>query len=196
MKVIRVGAHAVLVEVDGTTDALALAAAARRSGITASEIVPGACTVLFDGVDADAVTGLLQGEWPEVVPEETGVVVLRMAYDGPDLEPVARAWGCTVDEVVARHTACEFTAAFCGFAPGFAYLSGLPEDWRVPRLGSPRSRIRAGAVALADTWCGVYPHASPGGWLVIGHTGTGLWDVGAESPALLAPGTRVRFEAT
>lgn len=196
MKLIHVGPRAVLVEVDGTAEALALASAARQRGIGAQEIVPGARTVLFDGVDADEVAALVAGQWPGEVAEETGTVVLPVAYDGPDLEPVARAWGCTVDEVVERHTAREFTAAFCGFAPGFAYLAGLPDHWRVPRLGSPRSRIRAGAVALADTWCGVYPHASPGGWLVIGHTTARLWDTGAEAPALLVPGTRVRFEAT
>ena len=65
----------------------------------------------------------------------------------------------------------------------------------MPRLESPRARVRAGSVGLAGTWCGVYPTASPGGWLLIGTTDADLWDVDRAEPALLAPGTRVRFEA-
>src|SRR6478672_11356347 len=67
-------------------------------------------------------------------------------------------------------------------------------DLAVPRLDSPRSRVEPGSVALADRWCGIYPTASPGGWLVIGRTDATLWDARREPPALLAPGTSVRFE--
>jgi allophanate hydrolase subunit 1 len=51
-------------------------------------------------------------------------------------------------------------------------------------------------VALADRWCGVYPTASQGGWRIIGSTALTLWDADRDPPALLAPGTRVRFVAT
>ena len=116
-------------------------------------------------------------------------------YSGPDLARVADHWGCTTEEVVDLHTSLEFTSTFCGFAPGFAYLAGLPAERAVPRLESPRARVAPGSVGLADTWCGVYPTASPGGWLLIGTTDADLWDVDRAEPALLAPGTRVRFEA-
>ena len=96
--------------------------------------------------------------------------------------------------MVARHESTEFVSAFCGFAPGFAYLSGLPDELpEVPRLATPRTHVPAGSVALAGRWCGIYPTASPGGWRVIGHTDATLFDVRREPPALLAPGTRVRF---
>ena len=95
--------------------------------------------------------------------------------------------------MVARHGEVEFVSAFCGFAPGFAYLAGLPEKYAVPRLDSPRSRVPAGAVGLAGAWCGVYPTASPGGWRLLGRTDATLWDPDRSRPALLAPGTRVRF---
>ena len=51
----------------------------------------------------------------------------------------------------------------------------------------------AGAVAIADTYAAVYPSASPGGWHLIGHTDARLWDAEREPPALIAPGTTVRF---
>ena len=86
-------------------------------------------------------------------------------------------------------------AAFCGFAPGFAYLTGLPDELAVPRRQTPRTRVPVGSVALAGSWCGVYPTASPGGWQLLGHTDAPLWDVDRPQPALLAPGTRVRFVA-
>ena len=87
-----------------------------------------------------------------------------------------RAWGTDVDGVVARHSEVEYVAAFCGFAPGFAYLSGLPPELAVPRLESPRPRVPAGSVGLAGGWCGVYPTASPGGWRLLGRTDAALWD--------------------
>jgi KipI family sensor histidine kinase inhibitor len=120
-------------------------------------------------------------------------VELPTRYDGEDLELVARYWGVGPDEVIERHTATEFTVAFCGFAPGFGYLTGLPAELAVPRLATPRARVPAGSVALAGRYTGVYPSASPGGWLLIGQTELTLFDVDADPPALLAPGTSVRF---
>ncbi|WP_054882161.1 5-oxoprolinase/urea amidolyase family protein, partial [Pseudomonas sp. NBRC 111128] len=51
----------------------------------------------------------------------------------------------------------------------------------------------AGAVALAGGFSGIYPQASPGGWQIIGVTGTRMWDLERDEPALLQPGYRVRF---
>jgi KipI family sensor histidine kinase inhibitor len=95
--------------------------------------------------------------------------------------------------VVAAHTATTFRVGFCGFAPGFAYLTGLPAALAVPRHPTPRTKVPAGSVALADTYCGVYPTESPGGWQLIGRTDVVLFDVAATPPALLVPGVRVRF---
>lgn len=91
------------------------------------------------------------------------------------------------------HRNTEFVVAFCGFAPGFAYLSGLPHELRVPRLEEPRSKVPPGSVGLAGPYTGVYPRSSPGGWQLIARTRERLWDVDRDPPALLAPGTRVRF---
>ena len=201
VQLLRVGRDAVLVEVTDSDQAVSLASWARGRGL-AREVVPGARTVLFDGllarvpdeaVDLDRF-GALLADWRPTVARPDAVVELPVTYDGPDLEAVAAQWGCEADEVGARHEAVELVAAFCGFAPGFAYLTGL--DVEVPRLATPRTRVRAGAVALAGRWCGVYPTASPGGWLIIGHTDAVLWDARRDPPALIAPGTRVRFRAS
>lgn len=190
-----VGPAAVLVEVDGAGQALDLAAFARSTRLAVTEVVPGATTVLLDGVDGgpDAVRDALAAWTPGAVAAPGPLVEVPVVYDGDDLDDVANRWGTDRDGVVARHTATTFTSAFCGFAPGFAYLAGLPDDLAVPRLETPRTRVPAGAVALAGSWCGVYPTASPGGWRVLGRTDASLWDATREQPALLAPGTRVRF---
>ena len=196
VRTLPVGPDAVLVEVDDAVAALDLAAWARASRVEAADIVPGAASVLFDGLaDPDALVGRLASWVPSGDLPQGAEVEIEVVYDGPDLEAVAERWGVDVDEVVARHTSIAFVSAFCGFAPGFAYLSGLPADLAVPRLESPRSRVPAGSVGLAGSWCGIYPTASPGGWQVLGHTDAALWDAERAEPALLAPGTRVRFRA-
>jgi 5-oxoprolinase (ATP-hydrolysing) subunit B len=121
-------------------------------------------------------------------------VTLAVYYDGADLADVAQLAGCSVDEVVRRHSGAEYTVAFCGFAPGFAYLTGLDPSLHVPRLSTPRARVPAGAVGVAGEYTAAYPRASPGGWRLIGRTDAALWSLERADPALLVPGTRVRFE--
>lgn len=193
-----VGEHALLVECADSEEVAATYALLdqHRADLGVVDLVPAARTVLLDGLaDAHAVREAIAGwdvspvaragEGPEV---EIGVI-----YDGADLEEVARQWDVTTEEVVALHTAVTFRVAFCGFAPGFAYCTGLPEGRRVARRAEPRTAVPAGSVALAGEFTAVYPSASPGGWQLIGRTDLNLWDPGAEQPALLVPGTIVRF---
>jgi antagonist of KipI len=122
--------------------------------------------------------------------------VIPVAYggdDGPDLADVARRCSLAESDVVARHTAAEYTALFSGFLPGFAYLGTLSRELEMPRRDSPRPRVPAGSVAVAGPFTGVYPFASPGGWNLIGRTGQVLFDPLAPRPALIQPGDRVRF---
>jgi len=120
-------------------------------------------------------------------------VELPVQYDGEDLSAVAELLGTTADEVVARHTGSLWRVAFCGFAPGFGYLVTDHNRLQVPRRATPRTSVPAGSVGLAGGFSGVYPRSSPGGWQLIGSTDAVLWDPAAERPALLAPGTAVRF---
>jgi KipI family sensor histidine kinase inhibitor len=121
------------------------------------------------------------------------LVEVPVVFDGPDLEEVAGLTGRTPAALVDELLATELAVAFGGFAPGFAYLSGLPGHLHVPRRATPRTRVPAGAVALAGPFAGIYPTASPGGWQLVGRTDAVLFDVGREPPALLRPGARVRF---
>ncbi len=198
-RVLEVGATALLVEVASPQEALAVYAAARAAELGVTDLVPGARTVLLDGVaDLEAVRAFLLSLDPAGLPPPARsgrLVEVPTTYDGEDLDDVARLWGMTTDEVVATHTGADHVVAFCGFVPGFAYCTGLPAGLEVPRLDRPRARVPAGSVAVAGGFTGVYPTASPGGWRLLGRTDLGLWDPAADPPATLAPGTRVRFVA-
>jgi len=114
-------------------------------------------------------------------------------YDGPDLDHVADLTGLTPVEVVRAHTGTPWQVAFCGFAPGFAYLVGGDPRLRVPRRREPRTSVPAGAVGLAGEFSAVYPRSSPGGWQLIGRTEVTVWHTEREPPALMRPGMLVRF---
>jgi KipI family sensor histidine kinase inhibitor len=191
-----VGPGAWLLEVHDVPGAYAaVTAALRAAGASATDVVPAARTVLVDGLSGLSVEELAQAVGTGTVEGQGGgeLVEVPTTYDGEDLDLVARHWDMTREEVVATHTGLDLVVAFCGFAPGFAYLSGLPERLHVPRRDSPRPRVPAGSVGLAGEFCGVYPRSSPGGWLLLGRTDLTLWDTEADPPALLSPGTRVRF---
>ena len=127
--------------------------------------------------------------------QQVCAVTLPVAYDGPDLDTVATATGLSTGEIVARHVGARYTVAFCGFAPGFAYLVGLDPALHVPRLDIPRARVSAGAVGIARHYSAVYPSASPGGWQLIGHCDVELFNPLKTPAALLTPGTQVTFTA-
>jgi KipI family sensor histidine kinase inhibitor len=202
MRVLRTGRHALLLECapDDVPAWYRCLLDRRAAGtLTAEEIVPAAQTVLLDGVaDLDrlaAELGTLRVPDPaaEHRPGPASVVEIPTVYDGPDLDDVARLWDTDRAGVQAVHTGILFTVAFCGFAPGFAYLTGLPERYHLPRRDTPRTRVPAGTVALAGEFGAVYPTASPGGWQCVGRTDLVLFDLEADPPSLLVPGTRVRF---
>jgi KipI family sensor histidine kinase inhibitor len=168
-----------------------------RLDIALGDVVPGAQSVLVVAATPFYLQRFLASLTklgPPMVAAPSDVLVeIPVRYDGPDLGDVAAAAGLDVASVVARHCAAEYVAAFTGFAPGFAYLSGLDPALRLPRRSSPRARVPPGSVAIADAFSAVYPRASPGGWHLLGSTDAILFDASRESPALIAPGTRVRF---
>jgi KipI family sensor histidine kinase inhibitor len=129
-------------------------------------------------------------------PATRGVVHVQVRYGGAagfDLDEVARLTGLSAAEVVRRHASAEYRVYFLGFLAGYPYLGGLPASLATPRLDSPRTRVPAGSVAIAERQTGVYPVESPGGWRVIGRTTMRVFDPRRFPPAAFAPGDRVRF---
>jgi KipI family sensor histidine kinase inhibitor len=207
MRFLPAGPRALLVELDDLDGMRALAAEVdRRRGDgwapSLVDVVPGARTVLLDGLDdiPGAIADLRSWapEANDLGADGTAggrLTTIEMAcrYDGPDLAEVAGAWGVSIAEAIQIHTDTEFSVAFCGFGPGFAYLSGLGTKRSVARHATPRPAVPAGSVALAGEFTGIYPRPSPGGWQIIATTDAVLWDPDREPPALLVPGHRVRF---
>ncbi|MEV4763560.1 allophanate hydrolase subunit 1 [Micromonospora chokoriensis] len=223
MRIRPVGAHALLLDCTTTDDVpeVDLVEAWRaelwrrreQGDLVAVEIVPAASTVLLDGLPDPTATAEQLTRWAGDVAAATNrpaaadavarttdsaatEVVVPVRFDGPDLPTVAEHWNVDVPAVLRRLTDTRFRVAFCGFAPGFPYLTGLPAELALPRLATPRTRVPAGSVALAGPYAGIYPGASPGGWQLVGRTELVLFDVHADPPARLGPGTSVRMAAT
>lgn len=196
MRFRRCGAAALLVEVDDVLGWYAALIDRAISGVV--EVIPAAETVLvrFDpsAVDGPALESVLSKVTPvPVAGEDAEPVTVEVCYDGEDLAEVADETGLSESEVIKAHADTDYVVAFAGFAPGFGYLTGLDSRLHLPRRDTPRTRVPAGAVAIAGEFTGVYPRPSPGGWRLLGHTNATLWDPTRDPPALLRPGARVRF---
>jgi KipI family sensor histidine kinase inhibitor len=209
MRLLPAGDNALLVELASLDEVLGYYAALVAdppAGVV--DIVPAARTVLVtvdstgtgdrqQGGSPGAALGRLELALRAIVPipgeaRSGDRLEIPVIYDGEDLPDVAELLGCDTAEVIRRHTDEEWTVAFCGFAPGFGYLTGSG-DWDIPRRKSPRTKVPTGAVGLAGEFAGVYPRESPGGWQLIGRTDLKIFDQDREPAALFQPGRRVRF---
>ncbi|MDV6233797.1 5-oxoprolinase subunit PxpB [Rhodococcus cercidiphylli] len=198
MRILSAGEGAALVEFDGLNETMAYYRALTLdppAGVV--DLVPAARTVLvmFDG-PKQPILDWIAAVTPAATPDgdHSGTVTIPVVYDGEDIDDVARLTGLSTTDVVAAHIDQTWTVAFGGFAPGFGYLVGTDARLHVPRRSSPRTSVPAGSVGLAGEFSGIYPRSSPGGWQLIGRTDTPLWNLDRDPPALLRPGTTVRFE--
>lgn len=165
------------------------------------ETVPGytSLTVHYDPLVrthaqvADWLSAQLAAEEQTSAPRPAHLVEIPVVYDGPDLAFVAEYCKLSIPAVIHAHSQAEYNVAMMGFLPGFPYLSGLPEQLRLPRRATPRTHVPAGSVAIAGAQAGIYPQESPGGWQLIGRTRLALHDPQRNPPFLLAPGDTVRF---
>jgi len=199
MLVLPSGDDAVLLEFDSLEEvrsAFSVLDAAPISGVL--DVVPAARTIMLR-LDPQRRGEPVLPAGLDLAHADPGVekpaVTITVDYTGPDLTDLADLLGLSPERLVGIHTSLEWTSAFVGFAPGFAYLVAEGSELLVPRRETSRPRVDAGSVGLAGEFTGVYPRESPGGWQLIGHTDAVLWDLASTPPSLLTPGTRVRFEA-
>ncbi len=112
---------------------------------------------------------------------------------GLDLDEVAAMKGLTPQQLIDLHAGCEYRVFMIGFAPGFAYLGGLPEILHTPRLQKPRQYVAAGGIGIGGQQGSVNSVAGPSGWRFIGWTPVRVFDPARKTPFLLQAGDRVRF---
>jgi KipI family sensor histidine kinase inhibitor len=123
--------------------------------------------------------------------------VLPVWYDlsvGPELTLLSRRSGLPVDEVIRRHSQRQYQVFALGFAPGFAFMGLVEEVLAAPRINTPRKRVAAGSVGIAERQTAAYPLESPGGWNILGRTPAKLFDRRMDGYSLMQPGDTVRFE--
>jgi KipI family sensor histidine kinase inhibitor len=200
MRFLPAGPSALLVELEDGDAVLSLVSEIGRRWASDQprrvvDVVPGASTVLLDGIEDPSAIAVELAGWhlEPPTPAAAPIVEVPCRYAGPDLGSVAAHWGLSEERVAEIHAGLDHRVAFTGFSPGFAYIAGLGDRWAVPRLETPRPLVEAGSVAVAGPFTGIYPRRTPGGWRIIGHTDLVLWDTAKDPPALLAPGMSVRF---
>ena len=207
---VRLGSAAT---VENAERAAALAEAIRNAAIEGvTEVVPSVASVsvYYDEVGGSGGGGRREGIekalvqlsalisnpsslYPSLSRSLLAPHVVPVIYDGEDLQEVADRTGLSQAEVVRRHSSPEYHVLALGFLPGWAYLGPLDPALKLPRRTTPRTRIPAGAVAIAGVQTGIYPRVSPGGWHLIGHTDVVLFDPKRDRPTLFRAGDRVRF---
>jgi inhibitor of KinA len=185
--------------------AILLAARIRaRAGRGVRDVAPGYATlgVHFDPLQTDlaALERTIESEFASLADLETiadrEVIEIPVHYGGafgPDLEQVSQQAGCSIEDVIARHSARTYRVYMLGFVAGFAYMGRVDPSIAMPRHRVPRERVPAGSVGIAGLQTGVYPVDSPGGWQLIGHTTSIMFDANRARPSLLAAGDLVRF---
>ncbi len=124
------------------------------------------------------------------------VIEIPVCYEpefAPDLPELAAQLGLASDEIARRHSAVEYRVLMVGFVPGHPYLGGLDASLFVPRRSTPRAKVPAGSISIANALSSIYPFEIPGGWNLIGRTPMVVFDARREPCCLLAARDRVRF---
>lgn len=195
----RAGLDGLLIDLGsiGMVHAFAAAVHAHPDSAELDEVVPGSASVLLigdrsvtDGIFADLKSMSLDSNDPG----DGRTVQLHIRYDGPDLTEVARLVGLTENEVIELHTSTTHSVDFLGFSPGLAYISGCSDQISPPRRGTPRTRVSAGSVGIANGMTVIYPAQSAGGWSLIGTLqGDPMWNLHNDPPNRVQIGDQIRF---
>jgi KipI family sensor histidine kinase inhibitor len=203
----RAGPYASLLELEADPGAeVAHAVADLRDRLEAvappevRELVPGETSILVEHrptLNARTLRAWLARAERAAPPSREPVRrTVAVAYGlGADVAELETALGRSFDEIARLHAGHEATVTFLGYAPGFPYLAGLPDELRAPRRERPRGRLPAGSVTIGADRGGLYPTAAPGAGWVLGRTDAPLFDPHRDPPAWLASGDRVRFRS-
>lgn len=220
MRIKPLGDQAIIVELGDTVDAGVNAAVCALADRIQAALIPGVSDVVpsFASVGvhyraADVATiaagelpfsalaralGRLLTDAPATVAKPPRTIEVPVCYGGefgPDLEETAALCGVSAQALVDLHQADGLRVYMLGFAPGAPYIGLLDERLGAPRLASPRTRVPAGSVAIANRQSVIYPTVAPGGWRLIGRTPLTLFEVARAEPCLLRPGDGIRFRS-
>ncbi|MGR9459441.1 5-oxoprolinase subunit B family protein (plasmid) [Rhizobium leguminosarum] len=166
------------------------------------ETVPAYAAVLirFDPLVCDhsfaeeAARRLLDGG--ENVKSQPGRHEVLVCYDtdfAPDLQIVADTTGLGSEQVIEAHLSGQYDVFMYGFAPGYAYLAGVPNKIRIPRKPAAIRDVPAGSVLIAGPQCLVSTITMPTGWWIIGRSPTPILTEDPDHPFLFDVGDRVQF---
>jgi inhibitor of KinA len=149
----------------------------------------------FDTLAAAALALAARVEGAVVTPAVHDIPVCYDGDCGPDLPAAAERLGMTAAALAAAHAGVEYRVYMYGFAPGFAYLGGVPPALALPRKPVPVRARPVGSVMIAGGQCIVTTLVMPTGWWVIGRTAAAILQTAAAQPFRYAPGDSVRFRA-
>lgn len=167
------------------------------------EVVPAIVNLLvfFDPLTTDhtQIEQAVRALFPiaKATQADTKTHSIPICYDAnltPDLVAVATATNQSVEDVIAAHVSAELTVSMYGFAPGYAYLSGLPDTIQVPRKTAPLRDVPKGSILIAGPQCLVSTLVMPTGWSIIGRSPAQVMRDGPDTPFLFNVGDTVTFE--
>jgi inhibitor of KinA len=129
-------------------------------------------------------------------PKRGRTVEVQVCYEepfSPDLPALAERLGLAIEAVIEAHLRSDYRVFMYGFAPGYAYLGGVPAALHVPRKSAPVRSVAAGSVLIAGPQCLVSTLTMPTGWWIIGRSPTRILAPESENPFLFDVGDHVRF---
>lgn len=150
-------------------------------------------------VDVSALERLVSGFSAEPQKERETNWAHKVYVDytsrGTDLDEVSQHLGLSEDEIIHLHSQANYQIAMFGFIPGFAYLTGVNDQLKIPRKDQPSLQVVKGSVAIAGSYTGIYPVTTQGGWYVIGFADFTFLDKIREELTSVSVGDQVTFVA-
>lgn len=124
-------------------------------------------------------------------------VEIPVCYDkefGIDLEELSQTLQISIEEIIRLHSQSPVRVFMLGFSPGLPYLGLFDEKLNIPRRATPRVKLAAGSIAIANRQCVIYPYETPGGWHIVGRTPVKLFDANNSPYTLYQPGDLIVFK--